>query len=69
MVEGVLDVADLQVRDIMVPHNQMNCVREDDPAARALSVAIDSGHSRFPVLERMAKKWWAYCSPRICCAW
>lgn len=51
MVEGVLEVADLQVRDIMVPHNQMICIREDDPAQRILSVAIDSGHSRFPVLE------------------
>ena len=51
MVEGVLDVADLQVRDIMVPHNQMICVREDDPAQRILSVAIESGHSRFPVLQ------------------
>ncbi len=51
MVEGVLDVADLQVRDIMVPHNHMICVREDDPAPRILSVAIDSGHSRFPVLQ------------------
>jgi magnesium and cobalt transporter len=51
MVEGVLDVADLQVRDIMVPHNQMIGVRVDDPAQRILSVAIDSGHSRFPVLE------------------
>lgn len=50
MVEGVLDVADLQVRDIMVPHNQMICIREDDLAPRALSVAIESGHSRFPVL-------------------
>jgi Mg2+/Co2+ transporter CorC len=29
----------------------MICVREDDPAPRILSVAIDSGHSRFPVLE------------------
>jgi magnesium and cobalt transporter len=50
MVEGVLAVADLQVRDIMIPHNQMTCVREDDLAPRILSVAIDSGHSRFPVL-------------------
>src|SRR5690606_41575146 len=48
---GVLDVADLQVRDIMVPHNQMISIREDDPAQRILSVAIDSGHSRFPVLD------------------
>jgi magnesium and cobalt transporter len=51
MVEGVLDVAETQVRDIMVPHNQMICVRADDPAPRLLSVAIDSGHSRFPVLQ------------------
>jgi magnesium and cobalt transporter len=51
MIEGVLDVADLQVRDIMVPHNQMISIRADDPAPRILSVAIDSGHSRFPVLE------------------
>src|SRR5690606_33382053 len=51
MVEGVLDVADLQVRDIMVPHNQMTSIREDEPAPRILSVAIDSGHSRFPVLD------------------
>jgi magnesium and cobalt transporter len=51
MVQGVLDVAETQVRDIMVPHNRMICVRENDPAPRILAVAIDSGHSRFPVLE------------------
>jgi magnesium and cobalt transporter len=51
MLEGVLDVADLQVRDIMVPHNQMMVVREGDVAQRILTVAIDSGHSRFPVIE------------------
>src|SRR5262245_47997470 len=51
MVEGVLDVAETQVRDIMVPHNQMICVRADEAAQRLLSVAIDSGHSRFPVLQ------------------
>jgi len=51
MVQGVLDVAETQVRDIMVPHNQMTCVRADDPVPRILTVAVDSGHSRFPVLE------------------
>jgi len=56
MVEGVLDVADLQVRDIMVPHNEMITVREDDPAQRILSVAINSGHSRFPVLDADGEK-------------
>lgn len=56
MLDGVLDVADLQVRDIMVPHNHMICVREDDLAQRAVSVAIDSGHSRFPVLASDGEK-------------
>ncbi len=51
MLEGVLEVSDLQARDIMVPRNQMICLRRDDPAQRVLSVVLDSGHSRFPVME------------------
>jgi len=51
MVEGVLEVADLQVRDIMIPRAQMVVVRRDDPAARLLPIVIESGHSRFPVMD------------------
>jgi magnesium and cobalt transporter len=51
MLEGVLAVADLQVRDIMVPRVQMAAVRRDDPAARILPIVIESGHSRFPVMD------------------
>jgi magnesium and cobalt transporter len=51
MVEGVLEVADLQVRDIMIPRAQMVCVRRDDPPARILPAVVESGHSRFPVME------------------
>lgn len=51
MLEGVLEVAELQVRDIMVPRAQMVCVRRDDPLPRIVSAVVDSGHSRFPVLE------------------
>jgi len=51
MLEGVLDVADLQVRDIMVPRAQMVFVRRDDPPGRILPVVIESGHSRFPVMD------------------
>jgi magnesium and cobalt transporter len=50
MLEGVLGVAELQARDIMVPREQMICVRRDDPAQRVLSAVLDSGHSRFPVM-------------------
>ncbi|HKT74996.1 MAG TPA: transporter associated domain-containing protein [Steroidobacteraceae bacterium] len=51
MLEGVLDVSDLQVRDIMVPRAQMACVRREDPVASLLSVVVESGHSRFPVMD------------------
>jgi len=51
MLEGVLEVADLQVRDIMVPRAQMVCVRRDDPSSRILPVVVESGHSRFPVMD------------------
>jgi len=51
MLEGVLEVADLQVRDIMVPRGQMISVRRDDPPARLVPTVVESGHSRFPVMD------------------
>jgi magnesium and cobalt transporter len=51
MLEGVLEVSDLQVRDIMVPRAQMVFVRRDDPASRILPTVVESGHSRFPVMD------------------
>ncbi len=51
MLEGVLAVSDLQVRQIMVPRAQMVFVRRDDAPARILSIIVESGHSRFPVMD------------------
>ncbi len=51
MLEGVLGVSDIQVRDIMVPRAQMVCVRRQDAPGQLLPVVIESGHSRFPVLD------------------
>ena len=50
MLEGVLRVSELQVRDIMVPRSQMTIVNRDDPPEDILPVVIESGHSRFPVI-------------------
>jgi magnesium and cobalt transporter len=50
MIEGVLEVADLQVRDIMVPRSQMVVLDRDAPPERLLPVIVESGHSRFPVI-------------------
>jgi len=51
MLEGVLDVGNIQVRDIMVPRAQMVCVRRDDPSSTILPIVVESGHSRFPVMD------------------
>ncbi len=47
MLEGVLEVSNLQVRDIMVPRAQMVFVHRDEPASRLLSVVVESGHDAF----------------------
>jgi magnesium and cobalt transporter len=51
MLEGVLEVGALQVRDIMIPRAQMVFVRRDDPFSKLLPVVVESGHSRFPVMD------------------
>jgi len=51
MLEGVLDVEDLQVRDIMVPRAQMVCVSRDESRHNILTTVVESGHSRFPVVD------------------
>lgn len=50
MIEGVLQVADMQVRDIMIPRSQMVVVNRDDEPEKLLPAVVDSGHSRFPVI-------------------
>lgn len=50
MMEGVLQVSDMRVRDIMIPRAHMVVVEHDDPLDKILPVVIDSAHSRFPVI-------------------
>ena len=50
MLQGVLEVADTQVRDIMVPRSQMVVVAKDQNAEEVLKVITESNHSRFPVI-------------------
>jgi magnesium and cobalt transporter len=50
MIEGVLQVAEMQVRDIMVPRAQMAVVERDAVLDNILPVVIESAHSRFPVI-------------------
>ena len=50
IIEGALNVSDMQVREIMVPRSQVVMVRLDTPPEEFLPVIIESGHSRFPVV-------------------
>ncbi|HHI92990.1 MAG TPA: CBS domain-containing protein [Gammaproteobacteria bacterium] len=50
MIEGVLTVADMQVRDVMVPRSQMIVVEESASPETFLPVVVESAHSRFPVV-------------------
>ena len=50
MIEGVLDVADQQVRDIMIPRTQMAMVQHDESIKSLLEKVVCASHSRFPVV-------------------
>jgi len=50
MLEGVLQVAEMQVRDVMIPRAQMVALEKDADLEQALGVVSESGHSRFPVV-------------------
>ena len=50
MIEGVMHVGEMQVRDIMVPRAQMVVVDSDSQPEAFIESLIESGHSRFPVI-------------------
>jgi magnesium and cobalt transporter len=50
MLEGVFEVIEEQVRDVMIPRAQMVVVEQDWALDRILEVVVPSGHSRFPVI-------------------
>jgi len=50
MIEGVMQVGEMQVRDIMVPRAQMVVVDSDSQPEQFIESLIESGHSRFPVI-------------------
>lgn len=51
MIEGVFQVAEMQVRDIMVPRSHLVVIQEDLGVEDMLAIAANSGHSRFPVVD------------------
>jgi len=50
IIEGALQVSDMQVRDVMVPRAQMDVVSLDDSVEDITRFVIQAAHSRFPVI-------------------
>ncbi len=50
MLQGVLEVSETQVRDIMIPRSQMVVLERGQRPEELLRTIIESGHSRFPVV-------------------
>jgi len=51
MLEGVLNVSEMQVRDIMIPRSQMDVIDIQKPSGKFIPFVIETAHSRFPVIE------------------
>lgn len=51
MIEGVLQVSEMQVRDIMIPRSQMDVIDITHPPEKFIPFVIEAAHSRFPVIE------------------
>lgn len=50
MIKGALKVSHMQVRQVMIPRAQMTVIPNDADLESILSIIVESGHSRFPVV-------------------
>lgn len=50
IIEGAITVAEMTVRDIMVPRQQIQTISVDQPLTQTIRKVIDSGHSRLPMV-------------------
>ena len=52
MIEGVLQVSEMRVGEIMIPRAQMDVVDINDPPEVFIPHVIETAHSRFPVIDK-----------------
>ena len=51
MIEGVFQMSDLSVRDIMIPRSQMDVVDIARPIEEWIPMVLETAHSRFPAVD------------------
>lgn len=49
MMEGAIAVSELTVGDVMISRAQMTMIQVDEAMRDVMAIAVESGHSRFPV--------------------
>ena len=52
MIEGVLQVSEMRVSEIMIPRAQMDVIDINDSPESFIPFVIETAHSRFPVIDR-----------------
>ena len=52
MIEGVLQVSEMRVGEIMIPRAQMDVIDINDAPEVFIPFVIETAHSRFPVIDK-----------------
>ncbi|MEE8059215.1 MAG: transporter associated domain-containing protein [Pseudomonadales bacterium] len=50
IIDGAMQVSEMQVREIMIPRTQMTVIKADQPLSELLPQIIKTAHSRYPVI-------------------
>ncbi|MBE1277683.1 CNNM family magnesium/cobalt transport protein CorC [Enterovibrio baiacu] len=51
MLEGVMQISEMRIRDIMIPRSQMVTIERAQPLEEIINVINDAQHSRYPVIS------------------
>ncbi|NOI64953.1 CNNM family magnesium/cobalt transport protein CorC [Vibrio sp. 99-8-1] len=51
MLEGVMEIAEMRVRDIMIPRSQMVTVEKEHDLDQLIAIITKAQHSRYPVIS------------------
>ena len=51
MLEGVMEIAEMRVRDIMIPRSQMTTVERSQKLEDLIDLIVEAQHSRYPVIS------------------
>ncbi|EAS41414.1 magnesium/cobalt transporter CorC [Photobacterium profundum] len=51
MLEGVMEIAEMRVRDIMIPRSQIITIERSQKLEDLINLIVDAQHSRYPVIS------------------